>query len=56
MVAGHVSIQHGLQGLIFHLQRLVPLVSHSIGIAARMIKYGDADVMLQVVQKWQLVH
>lgn len=46
MVAGQVSMQHGLHGPNISFATACTTGSHSIGIAARMIKYGDADVML----------
>jgi 3-oxoacyl-[acyl-carrier-protein] synthase II len=46
MVAGVVSIQHGLRGPNISLVTACTTGTHSIGLAGRMIKYGDADVML----------
>lgn len=46
MVAGQVSMMHGLHGPNIALATACTTGSHCIGLAARMIKYGDADVML----------
>jgi 3-oxoacyl-[acyl-carrier-protein] synthase II len=46
MIAGHTSIRHGLQGPNLALVTACTTATHSIGIAARTIAYGDADAML----------
>ncbi len=46
MISGHVSIQHGFRGPNIALVTACTTSTHSIGMAARMIAYGDADVML----------
>ena len=46
MISGHVSIQYGLKGPNFALVTACTTSTHSIGIAARCIQYGDADVMI----------
>ena len=46
MVSGHVSIQFGLRGPNLGLATACATSTHSIGIAARAITHGDADVML----------
>jgi 3-oxoacyl-[acyl-carrier-protein] synthase II len=46
MVSGHVSIQHGFKGPNFSLVTACTTATHSIGMAARTIAYGDADVMV----------
>jgi 3-oxoacyl-[acyl-carrier-protein] synthase II len=46
MVSGHVSIQFGLKGPNLALVTACTTSTHSIGIAARTIQYGDADAML----------
>jgi len=46
MIAGHVSIRHGFQGPNIALVTACTTATHCIGIAARTIAYGDADVML----------
>ena len=44
--AGHVSIHFGLRGPNLALVTACTTSTHSIGIAARCIQYGDADVMV----------
>ena len=46
MISGHVSIRYGLQGPNIALVTACATATHSIGDAARIIEYGDADVML----------
>jgi 3-oxoacyl-[acyl-carrier-protein] synthase II len=46
MISGHVSILHGLKGPNLALVTACTTATHSIGIAGRMIAYGDADAML----------
>lgn len=46
MVAGHVSILKGYQGPNLAFATACTTGSHSIGMAARCIAYGDADVMI----------
>ena len=46
MVAGHLSIQFGLQGPNIAITTACTTGTHNIGFAARMIAAGDADVML----------
>ena len=46
MVSGHVSIQFGLRGPNLGLATACATSTHSIGIAARAVSHGDADVML----------
>ncbi|MDH3977011.1 MAG: beta-ketoacyl-ACP synthase II [Gammaproteobacteria bacterium] len=46
MISGHVSIQHGFQGPNIALVTACTTATHSIGIAARTIAYGDADAMV----------
>ncbi|MFQ9950401.1 MAG: beta-ketoacyl synthase N-terminal-like domain-containing protein [Escherichia coli] len=45
MVAGHLTIMYGLRGLS-SLSRPPVLPAYNIGHAARIIAYGDADVMV----------
>ena len=44
--AGQVSIQYGMRGPNLALVTACTTSTHSIGIAARIIQYGDADVMV----------
>jgi 3-oxoacyl-[acyl-carrier-protein] synthase II len=46
MVSGHVSIRFGMTGPNLSLVTACTTATHSIGIAARCIQYGDADVMV----------
>ncbi|MCX7058717.1 MAG: beta-ketoacyl-ACP synthase II, partial [Proteobacteria bacterium] len=46
MISGHVSIAYGLKGPNLALVTACTTSTHSIGIAARCIQYGDADVMI----------
>lgn len=46
MVAGLVSIKFGLKGPNFSIVSACTTANHNIGTAARMISYGDADVVL----------
>ncbi len=46
MAAGIVSIEHGLRGPNFGVVSACATGLHSIGMAMRMIRHGDADVML----------
>lgn len=46
MVAGVLSIKHNLQGPTFAVTTACTTGTHNIGLAARTIAYGDADVML----------
>ncbi len=46
MVAGNLSIMHGLKNHNMSPVSACATATHSIGDAARMIAYGDADVML----------
>nr|WP_314263820.1 beta-ketoacyl-ACP synthase II [uncultured Moellerella sp.] len=46
MVAGHLSIIHGLKGPTISIATACTSGVHNIGHAARMIAYGDADAML----------
>jgi 3-oxoacyl-[acyl-carrier-protein] synthase II len=46
MISGHVSINKGLRGPNIAVTTACTTGTHSIGLAARMIQYGDADVML----------
>ncbi len=46
MVAGNLSIMHGLKGHNMSPVSACATATHSIGDAMRMIQYGDADYML----------
>ncbi|MEJ2400296.1 MAG: beta-ketoacyl-ACP synthase II [Xanthomonadales bacterium] len=46
MIGGQLSIQHGLKGPNIAVVTACTTSTHNIGLAARMIKYGDADAMI----------
>jgi 3-oxoacyl-[acyl-carrier-protein] synthase II len=46
MISGNLSIKYGLKGPNFAIVTACSTGTHNIGDAARLIKYGDADVML----------
>ncbi|MEH6452337.1 MAG: beta-ketoacyl-ACP synthase II [Psychromonas sp.] len=46
MISGHVSINKGLKGPNIAVTTACTTGTHSIGLGARMIQYGDADVMI----------
>jgi 3-oxoacyl-[acyl-carrier-protein] synthase II len=46
MVAGHLAILLGLKGPNLAIVTACTTATHNIGVAARLIAYGDADVML----------
>ncbi|MFM8345441.1 MAG: beta-ketoacyl-ACP synthase II, partial [Betaproteobacteria bacterium] len=46
MISGHVSIHHGFTGPNLAVVTACTTGLHCIGQAARMIEYGDADVMV----------
>ena len=46
MISGNLSIKYGLQGPNFAIVTACTTGTHNIGEAARVIMYGDADVMV----------
>lgn len=46
MISGILSIQYGFKGPNVAVVSACTTATHNIGLAARMIKYGDADVMI----------
>ncbi len=46
MISGHVSIHYGLTGPNLAVVTACTTGTHCIGLAARLIQYGDADFML----------
>jgi 3-oxoacyl-[acyl-carrier-protein] synthase II len=46
MIAGNLSIKYGIKGPNYAIVTACTTGTHSIGNAARLIAYGDADVML----------
>jgi 3-oxoacyl-[acyl-carrier-protein] synthase II len=46
MISGHLSIKYGLKGPNLAIVTACTTGLHCIGMAARMIEYGDADVMI----------
>lgn len=46
MISGHLSIKYGLKGPNISIVTACTSGVHNIGHAARMISYGDADVMV----------
>ncbi|SBS37588.1 3-oxoacyl-[acyl-carrier-protein] synthase 2 [Marinomonas spartinae] len=46
MISGHVAIRFGFKGPNISIVTACTTGTHNIGMAARMISYGDSDVML----------
>ena len=46
MISGHVSIMYGITGPNLAVVTACTTSTHCIGLAARLIQHGDADVMI----------
>lgn len=46
MISGNLSILHGMKGPNIAIVTACASSTHNIGVAARMIAYGDADIMV----------
>ncbi len=46
MIAGNLSIKYGIKGPTYAIVTACSTGTHNIGDAARLIQYGDADVMI----------
>ncbi|RKZ93965.1 MAG: beta-ketoacyl-[acyl-carrier-protein] synthase II [Gammaproteobacteria bacterium] len=46
MISGNLSVKYGLKGPNLAIATACATATHSIGDAARIIEYGDADVMI----------
>lgn len=46
MTAGQVAMRHGLRGLNLAIATACTTATHAIGLAGRLIAYGDADVVV----------
>ncbi len=46
MISGNLSIKYGMQGPNFSITTACSTGTHNIGDAARVIAYGDADIMV----------
>jgi len=46
MISGHLSIRYGLRGPNLGVVSACTTSTHALGLAARCIQYGDADVVL----------
>lgn len=46
MIAGNLSVKYGLKGPNYAIVTACSTGTHNIGNAARLIEYGDADVMI----------
>ncbi|MDT8406887.1 MAG: beta-ketoacyl-ACP synthase II [Methylococcales bacterium] len=52
MISGNLSIMFGLRGPNFAIVTACTTGTHNIGESARMIRYGDADVMIAGGAEW----
>jgi 3-oxoacyl-[acyl-carrier-protein] synthase II len=46
MISGNLSISYGMKGPNIAITTACTTATHNIGVAARMIAYGDADIMM----------
>ncbi len=46
IAAGHISIKYGFKGPNYATVSACATATHALGDAARLVKYGDADVMI----------
>jgi 3-oxoacyl-[acyl-carrier-protein] synthase II len=46
MASGHISIRYGIKGPNLAVVTACTTSTHAIGLAARAVQYGDADVMI----------
>ncbi len=46
MISGHLSIMYGLKGPNLAIATACASGTHTIGLSAKLIKYGDAEIML----------
>ncbi|MDM8565277.1 beta-ketoacyl-ACP synthase II [Candidatus Halobeggiatoa sp. HSG11] len=46
MIAGNLSVKYGIKGPNYAITTACSTGTHSIGNAARLIEYGDADIMI----------
>ena len=46
MIAGNISVKYGIKGPNYAITTACSTGTHSIGNAARLIEYGDADIMI----------
>ncbi|MDY6992895.1 MAG: beta-ketoacyl-ACP synthase II [Pseudomonadota bacterium] len=46
MIAGHLSIRYGIKGPNYAIVTACATGTHNIGNAARLIQYGEADIMV----------
>ncbi|MYD43951.1 MAG: beta-ketoacyl-ACP synthase II [Gammaproteobacteria bacterium] len=52
MISGNASIKHGFKGPNIAIVTACTTGTHNIGYGARMIQYGDADVMVAGGSEW----